>query len=297
MLSRPDFEAAIAARTLSFDRPPAVQDISIDMALAIVDTQRHGEKPIESDGYWHFQPGEFCLGVLEPQVTYAAGLWMGMVTTRSSYARLGLSVRSCSDGLEGFDGFMGKIEVTIKANTHVRVRPGEELAQFTVYPPDEVPCLETTPLTLKPEILMYDGSTLLSSGTPEITERAFKQLVIPAEGLEFSERDIGAFFLASSKEVLDIPNDRVGYLPERIDRGWRLGRIGYRYAVPVHNAAPLIRPGTQGAITLECHVTEACRLTPGMSIPPLEYRHLRTPLSSPGRTRYYGQAEPTLARL
>lgn len=300
MLSRLDIEAAMAAGTIRFNKSSTPEDVSVNMNLIDVSRQTAGQaKPLGHDGRWHFRPGEYCLGYVEPRLTCSSH-FRGEVVTRSSYARLGLSVKSLEDGLDGYHGFDGIIEVGIRADTHIAINPGEQIAQLAFYSANgRGACVDTTPLTLHQQILVYDSKTEVSADDREVTRRAFTPMTLPAEGITLPQ---DTFFLASTAEVIEIQPDRVGYLPERFGSNGSCSPSlspSYKNRAPftLHNAAPLIRPGTRAAITLECRITEDHLLQPGMSLPALDYHYLDTPLVNPGRTRYFGQEGPTMARM
>ncbi len=300
MLSRHDIDAAMATGAIRFNKQCIPEDVSVNMNLIDVSRQTGGQaKPIGRDGRWHFQPGEYCLGYVEPRLTCSPH-FRGEVVTRSSYARLGLSVKSLEDDLDGYHGFDGIIEVSIHADTYIAVNPGEQIAQLAFYSMDDRgACSDTTPLTLHQQILVYDGETEVSADDREAIRRAFTPMTLPAEGMTLPQ---DAFFLASTAEVIDVPSDRAGYMPERFGSKGACSpslvpNYSNRARFSLHNAAPIIRPGTRAAITLECRITEAHLLQPGMWLPALDYRLLDTPLANPGRTRYFGQEGPTMARL
>lgn len=299
MLSKLDIEAAMATGVIRFNKTSTPEDISVNMSLIDVSRQRDGQaKPLGRDGRWHFRPGEYCLGYVEPRLT-CSPQFSGKVVTRSSYARLGLSVKSLEDDLHGYRGFDGIIEVGIRADTYIAVNLGEQVAQLAFYAMGEKrACLDTTSLTLHHQILVYDKETEVSADDREAIQRAFTPMTLPPEGITLPH---DTFFLASTAEVIVIPPDRVGYMPERFGGDGNCSPSlspSYKSRSPftLHNAAPLIRPGTRAAITLECRITEGHLLQPGMRLPALDYHYLDTPLANPSRTRYFGQEGPTMAR-
>src|SRR3989344_9369380 len=184
MLSRPDYQNAIEKGLLVFERAPSIEDASINLELIEVWAQQGKRKKIEADGKWHFRPGEYYIGYLEPRLTSSAH-FRGHVFSRSSYARLGLFVSSQTSNLDNFLGVRGQLRVGLRIDTYLSITPGELPAQLVLHSMDETVCLNHTPLTLHDKILIYDGRTELYFDDPTATKEAFREIELPARGLFF----------------------------------------------------------------------------------------------------------------
>jgi dCTP deaminase len=97
----------------------------------------------------------------------------------------------------------------------------------------------------------------------------------------------GEFVLGQTTEWVELPDDLVARLEGRSS----LGRIG----LLIHSTAGYIDPGFDGTITLE--LSNVARLPisiyPGMPIGQISFLQMTTPVESPYRGKYQGQAGPT----
>ena len=106
----------------------------------------------------------------------------------------------------------------------------------------------------------------------------------------------GEFCLATTIEVVRLPDDVVG----RLDGRSSLGRMG----LMVHATAGYIDPGFEGEITLELSNVSDKRiqLEPGMRVGQISFMRMTTPVErpygSPGLgSKYQGQRGPTESRF
>ncbi len=313
MFSRKDFLRAIQDGVMDLGLHPDIQAASVNMGLEEVWVQRPRSAPVAladaSDaepledflaehyrpsapdpitGSWIFPRGMHFIAFLRNEVRIPP-LFFGGVYSRSSYARMGLGIRLVDDDLQGGKGFHGRIPVTISVLANTLVGAEESPAQLTIDSTASEGTGCSTPLTLAERILVYDGKTFLSKKHPETIGKAFRAVTLPEEGSPFSSLD--TFFLASTRESVIIPLDRVGYLPES------LGRPGEVYPpFRLHTAAPLIMPGDTLTITLECQMKFPSLLKQKMPLPALTYRLLESPLDENNNSRYHGQNGVTLSR-
>jgi dCTP deaminase len=97
----------------------------------------------------------------------------------------------------------------------------------------------------------------------------------------------GEFVLGSTRERVALPDDLVA----RLEGKSSLGRLG----LLIHSTAGYIDPGFDGTITLE--LSNVARLPisiyPGMPIGQISFLQMTTPVESPYRGKYQGQAGPT----
>ena len=124
-------------------------------------------------------------------------------------------------------------------------------------------------------------------------EEIMKKVVVP-EGQPFIMQP-GEFVLATTMEVLELPDD----LLARIDGRSSLGRLG----IIVHGTSSVFDPGWKGAATLELSNIGRMpvALYPGMRICAFTFEKLSSPAEvpyykKPGR-KYGGQKEPEPSRL
>jgi len=314
MFSRIDFERAKREGRLDWGEHGTLEDTSVNVSIGEVWTMRsihdpigigpateqlpletilsryYKPKPIDPEtGAWRFSPDEYCLAFLKDPFHLDPGMF-GQINSRSSYARLGLAITHADDDFQLGSGFDDKLCVSIKPYTHCLLWPDEKPAQLTIEAPIRL-TLKRTPLTLHKKLLIYDGKTVVSKRDKESLHRAFSEFILPPQGFCFPP-GFKRFFLASTREIVEIPKNLVGYLP------FSFGVQGETIpSFTLHTNAPWIMPTDRLHITLEGRVKfPGARLWPGMPLPTLLYRHVKTPLENPRKSRYYGQNEATLPR-
>jgi len=122
---------------------------------------------------------------------------------------------------------------------------------------------------------------------------AMRKIVVP-EGEAFIVQP-GDFVLASTVEVLELPDDLLARLEGRSS----LGRLG----IIVHSTAALFEPGWRGSATMELGNLGrmAVALYPGMRICSFTFEQLSSPARVPyhlkPNRKYLGQTEPEASRL
>ena len=122
---------------------------------------------------------------------------------------------------------------------------------------------------------------------------AMRKIVVP-EGEPFIIQP-GDFVLASTIEVLELPDDLLARLEGRSS----LGRLG----IIVHSTAAVFEPGWRGSATMELGNLGrmAVALYPGMRICSFTFEQLSSPARVPYRLKpnrkYQDQVEPEASRL
>jgi dCTP deaminase len=105
----------------------------------------------------------------------------------------------------------------------------------------------------------------------------------------------GDFALASTREVLELPDDLLGRLEGRSS----IARLG----ITVHSTAALFEPGWVGTATMELSNLGrmAVALYPGMRICAFSFEPVSSPVSVPYRlkkhNKYAGQRDPRASLL
>ncbi|GII85302.1 dCTP deaminase [Sphaerisporangium siamense] len=129
---------------------------------------------------------------------------------------------------------------------------------------------------------------------PSIEQAELTRLVVP-EGEDAFILHPGEFVLASTYEVIGLPDDIAG----RLEGKSSLGRLG----LLTHSTAGFIDPGFEGHVTLELSnvATLPIKLWPGMKIGQLCMFRLSSPAEHPYGSarygsRYQGQRGPTPSR-
>jgi len=127
------------------------------------------------------------------------------------------------------------------------------------------------------------------------TEQAELTREVIAEGDEPFILHPGEFVLASTYEVITLPDDIAG----RLEGKSSLGRLG----LLTHSTAGFVDPGFKGHVTLELSnvATLPIKLWPGMKIGQLCFFKLTSPSEHPYgsekySSRYQGQRGPTASR-
>ncbi|GII67279.1 dCTP deaminase [Sphaerisporangium krabiense] len=129
---------------------------------------------------------------------------------------------------------------------------------------------------------------------PSIEQAELTRLVVP-DGEDAFILHPGEFVLASTYEVIGLPDDIAG----RLEGKSSLGRLG----LLTHSTAGFIDPGFEGHVTLELSnvATLPIKLWPGMKIGQLCMFRLSSPAEHPYGSahygsRYQGQRGPTPSR-
>ncbi|MFC6080167.1 dCTP deaminase [Sphaerisporangium aureirubrum] len=129
---------------------------------------------------------------------------------------------------------------------------------------------------------------------PSVEQPELTRLVVP-EGEEPFILHPGEFVLASTYEVIGLPDDIAG----RLEGKSSLGRLG----LLTHSTAGFVDPGFEGHVTLELSnvATLPIKLWPGMKIGQLCMFRLSSPAEHPYGSarygsRYQGQRGPTPSR-
>ena len=124
-------------------------------------------------------------------------------------------------------------------------------------------------------------------------DAAMRKIIIPDD--EPFIMQAGDFVLASTMEVLELPDDLVARLEGRSS----LGRLG----IIVHSTAAVFEPGWIGSATMELGNLGRMpvALYPGMRICSFTFEQLSSPARVPYRlkpgNKYLGQIEPEASRL
>lgn len=265
---------------------------------------------IPPEGFYLWQPRE--------TISLAEGL-AGEITSRSSWARLGIRAQS-----KGVDDYLSRYHQTVTVNplctlratgTSVRIQRGDAIGQLFV---DDGPecCSDSQMyeivdqgefkvtrdgqvlgagdlhldhgmlLTLGKDLLIYSGGVLPSSQDSKFTPGAVSRI----ESHYFPQ---GSFFLSASSEHVEIPNGYVGYVVEREPSFFHLPFAS-------HPNAPYIGPKSvfKGRITFENYMIREGHISEGMIQSKLLLKPLRTPLHNHEvQSRYNHQTHATTSRL
>lgn len=278
---------------------------------------------VDSSDFYLWQPVE--------KLFLSKGL-AGEVTSRSGWARLGVRVQSVDSYLHNcFDSKHYFPLLSLKtASTKVLIKPGDAIAQLFVksghasYIPDhlyrnlvderqlsiqrdgkllsssQISVRDGIELTLGQNIKVYTGRTLVP-GFLKGDEFEDVQLDF-TRGLFLSRN---AFFLSSSEEHVEIPEDYVGYVTERhsfmgLQRKLRCGKdiIG-EMPFFAHANAPYIGPKSifRGCITFENLMIVDGYIRRGMRQSDLLLEQLSQPVRNPDPSSYNNQHTTTLSRI
>jgi dCTP deaminase len=130
---------------------------------------------------------------------------------------------------------------------------------------------------------------------PRLEQPDLTELVTIPDGEAFVLQP-GEFCLGNTWEEIQLPDDVVGRLEGRSS----LGRLG----LVIHSTAGYVDPGFRGHLTLELSNAASLPilLYPRMKIGQLSFLQMTTPAdrpygSSPLRSKYQGQNEPTASRI
>lgn len=278
------------------------------------------EVPLGNEGII-ITPQDFYLWQPREKIFLAKGL-IGEITSRSSWARLGVRVESKQSDDYLFNRPLEDVHVqplcTLKTmGTSVRIKPGDSFGQLFVmdFPEylhrdeslaqlmvagelviqrgkkvlasTEVRFDQGLALTMDSNIHIYTGSVLEPGNLKptdfeEVTLRYLEDLFLPQ----------GAFFLSSSSEHVEIPKAYAGYVIER-DPSMFLSPFS------THAHAPYIGPRTvfKGKITFENRMCRNGYVQCGMPQSKLLLCPLAPPIEQAQESRYMGQKATTRSRL
>lgn len=142
-------------------------------------------------------------------------------------------------------------------------------------------------------VFEHSRNAFIDPRSPTSLSDAMRKIVVP-EGEAFIIQP-GDFVLASTVEVLELPDDLLARLEGRSS----LGRLG----IIVHSTAAVFEPGWRGSATMELGNLGrmAVALYPGMRICSFTFELLSSPARVPYRLKpnrkYLGQIEPEASRL
>ena len=142
-------------------------------------------------------------------------------------------------------------------------------------------------------VFEHSRQPYLDPRRPGTLEEAMRKIVVP-DGEAFIMQP-GDFALASTVEVLELPDDLLARLEGRSS----LGRLG----IIVHSTAAVFEPGWRGSATMELGNLGrmAVALYPGMRVCSFTFEQLSSPARVPYRlkanAKYLGQVEPEASRL
>ncbi len=270
------------------------------------------------DGGIVVHPHDFYLWQPVEELSLVKGL-LGQITSRSSWARLGVRVDSVSDAYFGkyLTTRRWKPLCTLKTWTDVLLRGGDALGQLFVndepeYCPDQQLrnmisagelVLQQDGKKVRLEDLIIDNGIALTLGEDVHVYRG--GVLEPGNDVNghFTEHRLsrfhptffrkGTFFISSCAEHIQVPNGYVGYVVER--EAW-----GARIPFHAHANAPYIGPVPifQGNVTFENQMIMDGYVAPGM----MQSKLLLVPLRSPvqagsSSSRYNHQNGAALSRL
>lgn len=142
-------------------------------------------------------------------------------------------------------------------------------------------------------VFEHSRNAFIDPRKPASISDAMRKLVIP-DGEAFIIQP-GDFVLASTVEVLELPDDLLARLEGRSS----LGRLG----IIVHSTAAVFEPGWRGSATMELGNLGrmAVALYPGMRICSFTFEQLSSPARVPyyrkPSNKYLGQVEPEASRI
>ncbi|MEK6900899.1 MAG: 2'-deoxycytidine 5'-triphosphate deaminase [Nanoarchaeota archaeon] len=261
--------------------------------------------------------GDFYLWQPVEELSLGEGLG-GQVTSRSSWARLGVRVDSVSDA------YFGKYSTTrrwkplctLKTWTDVLLKQGDALGQLFVNDGQDY-CsdghlqrmvaagelvLRREGRTLTVSDLCFDHGMVLTMG--ENVQIYKKGVIEPGNSIEkhFTKGELGrtipnffrqgTFFLSASAEHVEIPCGYAGYVVEREPWGMSIPFHAHSNALYV---GPV--PVFQGRITFENTMIIDGYIAPGMMQSKLLLVPLRSPINGGASSRYNNQKGATLSRL
>lgn len=273
--------------------------------------------------------GDFYLWQPVEKIFLGRGI-TGEITSRSSWARLGVRVQSLGIDAHLHDAFNEKYYhplCSILTNgTKVLVKSGDDVGQLFVryarerYLADEdyKEMVETGSLVIQRDGKRLSSSELkIGSGIelslgPDLKLYAGK-LLVPGnlkgdefEAISLEERGVrltrGLFFLATSAEYVEIPRQFVGYVTERHTireiQGFN-AEACFSMPFMAHANAPYIGPRNvfRGRITFENSMLWDSLVKPGMGQSTLLLRELVAPIRNSRPSRYNNQNSATSSLL
>ncbi len=301
---------------------------AVDMAFSQYKATYLEEVLIPDDGL--LLHSQYLLGETLERFAKTPALRAKLVT-RSSWARLGVNACEADDDVARYNNFSGGIPFAIYTNNGVAIllRKNDRVAQIVLFDdagsrpfhdnelfeylsnghigifengerknPEELGLDDGLPLTLGGEIKIYRGG-MLDPAKP-LNIDSFQSVELPEKGLFLPK---GAYFIASTKEDVKLGNNVLGWL-SRTNPYVRNRSAQYsaRYsidtfpsALEIHANAPLMQPGREGSITLECLTKTDVILYSGIKIGKLQIYPLSTPAENTA-TRYNGQKGPELSK-
>jgi len=266
------------------------------------------------------RPGEFYLWQPDERVFLGRNL-RGRITSRSSWARIGVRVDGASDDYlrrSDKDRDWRPLCTMNTGGTHVVIRRGDVMAQLSIHDDTGgvsfvstedlksmvdsetvsvrkngifVPssCLEfpgEMELTMDDEILLYTGILL---DPHDLSKQAFKRLRIPEEGIPLP---YGSFFLSASQEHITLPE---GYIAEVGESRSAMSMMDYfrdggnvmPFPFYAHCNAPLV--SSNGTITFENSLRMSARIRSGIPQSEIWMHKLLTPYGSDVSSQYDNQ--------
>jgi deoxycytidine triphosphate deaminase len=277
------------------------------------------------------EPSSFYLWQPREEVYLAEG-FRGEVTSRSSWARLGVRSDASSDAYlsqENLEKRVRPLCTLCTSGTKVLIKEGDELAQLFVHSGGNYVDLDHTKdlirrgefvlrkggkklglpdlsfrenlvLTLGSDLLVYRGGLLIPG---KDNSDKFKKVILKSVEDYFLPQ--GTFFLSASAEEVEIPEAFVGYVTEgnsfqtnhrfmqSLDP--QFGPLNFS----AHPNAPYIGPKTvfKGRITFENRLRNDALLREGQKQSELILVPLSSPLYETQVSRYNDQKGATLSRL
>src|SRR3989344_9044874 len=257
MLGYSDLKEAVQTGMLGGINPDAIGFFSVDVAvdrlfrlkritrtidrssLSQEDFIEHATDEVEDfENGVILQPGDYCLALTKEKIFLGKG-FAGEITTRSSYARMGLMVTSQSDDYltRYHQETNQKALIGISSSTNVKLKRGEPLAQLFVHS-EKIPVFEgeleqllksgelivrdpdsgniikteygAIELTMGEDIMLYNGKLIVPW---EQNEGAFDPVRLSRIQPLLLKK--GAFCISSSREHVEIPDDCIGLVTMR----------------------------------------------------------------------------------
>lgn len=296
------------------------RDEYIDKILEEVEIPPEG-LVIGPEDFYNWQP-EQC-------VSLERGL-RGEITSRSSYARLGLRVEAQDDDLKAFQYTRTVTPLCSLATTGCKVllRPKEPLAQLYVHDMQSTPMLQWHEALarmddgklelvrdgkkLKPDDLTVHGLPCL---TMDDTIKVYRGNVLVPGALKDKDFETvkllrtkplylpkGTFFLSASAEEFSCDPAYCGYVTERHSiMTFQMLSARELWSMPYwsHANAPYVGPRNvfTGKITFENIMKQPGEIFPGMKQAELTLVPLTTPSAYTKESRYKGQLGATESRI
>lgn len=288
-------------------------------------------EPVPCDEVVVIKPDSFYLWQPQEEIYLAQGL-RGEVTSRSSWARLGVRADTSSDAYlsnEGSEKLVKPLCTLCTVGTEVLVKKGDEIAQMFVSSGSNLVSVGYTQhliqqghfvlrregrslnvsdldfqghlvLTLGSDLFIYHGGLLVPG--KDNSDKFEKVVLSPVKDYFLPS---GTFFLSASAEEVEIPEAFVGYVTEGNSFGTNhrfMHTFDPRYAplnFSAHPNAPYIGPKTvfKGRITFENRLRLDSWLRAGQKQSELMLVPLSDPILNAQASRYNDQKGATLSRL